>query len=145
MQGFAAVQRLQAGQQVGLLFDGVGDAEQDVRALLRCGSRPAGEGSVGGEDGGFDLFAAGFGNVRQYFTGGRVEDGLDEALAGDQFTIDQQCGGQRGLRASHFTGSLFLYGHGAPCDWGPDRLIDVQRLVVGLEDDKYQILNAAFD
>ncbi|MNQ22111.1 hypothetical protein D3C85_352450 [compost metagenome] len=79
---------------------------------------------MGGEDGRFDLLGAGFGDLRQDFAGGRVEDRLDKALPGDQFTVDQQGGEQRGLRASHFSGSRFLCGllcrHGsAPCDWGP--------------------------
>ncbi|MNY44454.1 hypothetical protein D3C86_1794850 [compost metagenome] len=57
MQRLAAVQGFQAGEQVGAPFDGVGDAEQDQRALLRSGPRPAGERPVRGQDGGLDLFA----------------------------------------------------------------------------------------
>ncbi|MCY1418729.1 hypothetical protein D9M71_342970 [compost metagenome] len=79
---------------------------------------------MGGEDGCFDLFGAGFGDLRQDFAGGRIDDGFGKALPCDYFTIDQQGGEQRGLRTSHFSGSRFLCGllcrHGsAPCDWGP--------------------------
>ncbi|MNP71411.1 hypothetical protein D3C76_1677960 [compost metagenome] len=83
MQRLAAVQGFEAGEQVGVFFDGVGDIEQQVRALLRRGPRPAGEGAVRGENSGFDLFGAGFGDVRQHFAGGRVEDRLDTALPCD--------------------------------------------------------------
>lgn len=111
MQRLAAVQRFKAGEVIGVFFDGVGDVQQQIGALLRRGPRPFGERTVSREDGGFDLFGAGFGDVREDFTGGRVEDRLDKAFTGDQFTVDQQRGTHRGLRASHFASSLFLYGH----------------------------------
>ncbi len=82
--------------------------------MLRSGPRPVGKGAVGGEDRAFDLFGAGFGDLRDDLAGGRVEDRFDEALACDEFTIDQQRGEQRGrMRTSHFASSLFLCGHGA--------------------------------
>lgn len=118
VQGFAAVQGFEAGEQVGLFFDGVGNVQQQVRALLRRGPRPTGERTMGREDRGFDLLGAGFGDVRQHLAGGRIEDRFDKTLTRDQFAIDQQRGEQRGLRASHFSGSLFLCGHAAPSDWG---------------------------
>jgi len=83
MQRLATVQGFKAGEQVGVFFDGVGDVEQQVRTLLRRGPRPPGKGTVGGEDGGFDLFGAGFGDVRQDFARGRVEDRFDTALPCD--------------------------------------------------------------
>jgi len=112
VQRLAAVQGFEAGQVVSLFFDGVGDAEQDVRTLLRRGARPAGKGAVGGEDRGFDLLCAGFGDLSEHFTGGRVEDRLGKPLALDQFAVDQQRSEQRGGRAGHFSRSLFLCGHG---------------------------------
>ncbi|MNE29681.1 hypothetical protein D3C80_1231710 [compost metagenome] len=69
---------------------------------------------MGCGNGGFDLLGAGFGDPGQDLGRGRVEDGLDAALAGNQLTIDQQCCEQRGwLGASHFTSALFFYWHGA--------------------------------
>ena len=89
------------------------------------------------KDGRFDLLGAGFRNGGQDFASGRVEDRLNKALSCDQFAVDQQRGEQRGLRASHFSGSLFLCGHVAPCDWGWPSYIDAARLVLGPEVDKY--------
>ncbi|MNX53469.1 hypothetical protein D3C86_841650 [compost metagenome] len=83
VQRLAAVHGFEAGQQVGVFFDGVGDVQQQVRALLRRGPRPTGESAVGGEDGGFDLFGAGFGDLREDFAGGRIDDGFGTALPGD--------------------------------------------------------------
>jgi len=112
VQGLAAVQRFQAGEVVGLFFNGVGNPQQDVRALLRRGPRPTGKGAMSGEDGAFDLLAAGFGDLGENFTAGRVDDRLAKPLALDQLAVDQQRSEQRGGRAGHFSRSLFLCGHG---------------------------------
>ncbi|MNK74712.1 hypothetical protein D3C87_942320 [compost metagenome] len=137
VQRLAAVQRFEAGEVVGVFFHGVGDLEQQVRTLLRRGARPLGKCAVGGEDGGFDLLGAGFGDVREDFAGGRIENRLDKTFPGDQFAVNQQRGTHRGLRASHFPRSLFLCGHCCSLKPGADRLIDAARLVRGSEVDKY--------
>jgi hypothetical protein len=83
VQRLAAVQRFETGEVIGVFFDGGGDVEQQIRTLLRRGARPAVKGAVGGEDRGFDLLGAGLGDVREDFTGSRVDDRLDKTLARD--------------------------------------------------------------
>ena len=73
-QRLAAVHGFQLGEVVGLGFDGVGQLQQDGRALRGRGPRPGGEGPHGGLNGGVDLGGRGFGDLDQDIAGLRVED-----------------------------------------------------------------------
>ncbi|MNJ65132.1 hypothetical protein D3C77_611280 [compost metagenome] len=63
--GFAVVPGFGDGQQLEVLFDAVGDFQQDQRARLRRGRAPGVSGGMGGVQGLFNVFGAGtreFGN-----------------------------------------------------------------------------------
>ena len=119
-RAFASWSRTTPQQRSNLLLDIANAIEKNADLLARLESMNCGKPlHLARQD---DLSATV--DVFRFFAGGRVEDWLDNALPRDQFSIDQQGGEQRGLRASHFSGSLFLCGllcrHGsAPCDWGP--------------------------
>ena len=61
----AAVQRLERGERLGLAFDGVGELQQQRRALRRRRARPGREGLLRGVDGRVDLLKRGFREARR--------------------------------------------------------------------------------
>ncbi|MNI57612.1 hypothetical protein D3C73_1126840 [compost metagenome] len=73
-------------------FDGIGEFEQQQRAVFRRGMRPAVERSVGGAHGGIDLGFAGFVDFHQHTTQRRVEHRLGGAFAALQLAVDQEFG-----------------------------------------------------
>ncbi len=76
MQRFAAVQRLQSGEGVGVLFDDVRQLQETLGTSFGRGLPPLPEGAIGGLYRGIHLLRAGFGNLQQHLAGGRIIDGL---------------------------------------------------------------------
>ncbi|MNZ75782.1 hypothetical protein D3C78_942680 [compost metagenome] len=90
--GFATVVRFQPGQFLAMRFDAVRQFQQQQRAVLGRGLRPAFEGTVGGTHGGIDLGLAGFVDLHQHAAQRRVEYRQRVTFASNQLAIDQQSG-----------------------------------------------------
>ncbi|MNK79509.1 hypothetical protein D3C87_991770 [compost metagenome] len=103
--GFAAVIGFELGQFFAVGFDGVGEFEQQQRAIFRRSLRPAVERGVGGAHGGIDLGFAGFVDFHQHTAQRRVEYRLGGAFAVEQLAVDQELGlhGMCPLRSNYFS------------------------------------------
>ena len=91
----AAVQRFERGEGLGLALDGVGELQQERRALGRRGARPGLEGLRGRIDRRVDLRRRGLGQLDDSLLGLGIEHGFRRFGAVDEVRADQH------LRVEH--------------------------------------------
>ena len=98
MAGLARVAALKVGIDFGVRLDPVGQLEEEGGALDGGGPAPRGEGFFRGVGGEVDLFRRSLGDFDDQVSGARIEDGLGIALAGDQFSANEEaCFKSQGL------------------------------------------------
>ncbi len=73
--GLAVVERLDGGEEVGVLLNNVGELVQEPAAVVGCGLLPGGvEGLAGGGDGDVDILLGGLADRGNDLFGGGVDD-----------------------------------------------------------------------
>ena len=95
-EGLAVVEGFEGGEFFGVLFEKIGKFPDELAALGggHAGPWSAVEGAAGGADGGIDVGAIAFGNLREDFSGGGIVGG--EGLAGsgvDPLAVDEHFAG----------------------------------------------------